>query len=53
MKVIVELDITGDWEEPLSNDSMIDILDAVVCDGARSVGMANFKIIRAIKEEEQ
>lgn len=52
MIVLVEMEVTGEWEEPLSNDSIIDILDAVICDGARSVGMdVSFKVIKAFKED--
>lgn len=51
MKGLIEIEITGEFNEPLSNDSIIDILDAVVCDGARSVGMdASFRVIQMYKE---
>jgi hypothetical protein len=47
MKALIELEITGDFEEPLSNDGVIDILNAVILDGADSVGLsANYKIIK-------
>lgn len=51
MKALIEVEITGDFEEPLANDSIIDILNAVVVDGAESVAMdAKYKIIKAYKE---
>lgn len=54
MKALIELEITGDFEEPLSNDSIIDILNCVVCDGAESVCLnANYKIIQVYKEAQK
>lgn len=51
MKALIEIEVTGEFDEPLTNDSIIDILDAVVRDGARSVGLdANFRIIQMYKE---
>lgn len=46
MKAVIELEITGDFDEPLSNDGIIDILNAVILDGADSVCLnAKYKII--------
>ncbi len=54
MKALIELEITGDFEEPLSNDSIIDILNCVVCDGAENVCLnASYKIIQVYKEEKK
>ena len=47
------MEITGDFEEPLSNDTIIDILNFVICDGARAGHLdASYRIIKAIKEDE-
>lgn len=52
MKVLLEVEITGEFEEPLANDDIIDILNSVIIDGADSVAMdANYKIIKMIKTE--
>lgn len=51
MKVLLEVEVTGDFEEPLTNDGVIDILNDVIVDGAREVYLsANYKIIRMISE---
>jgi hypothetical protein len=46
MKALIELEVTGDFEEPLNNDGIIDILNAVIKDGADAVCLsANYKIV--------
>lgn len=46
MKALLEVEITGDFEEPLSNDDIINVLNAVIEDGAEAVCLnANYKII--------
>jgi hypothetical protein len=46
MRAIIEIEITGDFEEPLNNDGIIDVLNAVIKDGADSVCLsAEYKII--------
>ncbi|MFG3613117.1 hypothetical protein [Rummeliibacillus stabekisii] len=53
MKALIEIEVTGDFEEPLSNDDIIDILNAVIRDGAESVCLdAKYRIIRAFKDGE-
>jgi hypothetical protein len=48
MKAVIEIEITGDFEEPLNNDGIIDVLNAVIIDGAESVCLnAKYKIIEA------
>jgi hypothetical protein len=50
MKALIELEITGDFDEPLSNDGVIDILNAVILDGADSCCLsARYKIIEVAK----
>lgn len=50
MKALIEIEITGDFEEPLTNDSIIDILNDVIVDGADSVALkARYRIIKAHK----
>ena len=50
MKVLLELEITGDFEEPLTNDGVIDILNAAIVDGSESICLdANYKIIKVIE----
>lgn len=52
MRATIELEITGDFEEPLSNDEIIDILNAVIIDGADSGCLtANYKIINVEASE--
>ena len=54
MKAVIELEITGDFEEPLCNDGILDVLNAVIIDGADSVCLsANYKIIRMISEDDE
>ncbi|MEK3995484.1 hypothetical protein MKY29_12085 [Psychrobacillus sp. FSL K6-2365] len=51
MKALIEIEITGDFEEPLTNDSVIDILNFVICEGAESGNLdGSYKIIRVYKE---
>ena len=46
MKLLLEVEITGDFEERLTNDSIIDILNAVIVEGAESVALnGRYKII--------
>jgi hypothetical protein len=50
MKAVIEIEITGDFEEPLNNDGIIDVLNAVIIDGADSVCLtAKYKIIEVAK----
>lgn len=51
MKVLLEVEITGDFEEQLTNDDIVDILNAVIVDGAEGVALtAKYKIIEMINE---
>ena len=51
MKALIEIEITGDFEEPLNNDEIIDILNAVIRDGADSVCLyGSYKIIQVYKD---
>jgi len=51
MKALIEIEITGEFEEPLSNDDIVDILNAVIVDGADSVAMdGKYRIIQVYKE---
>jgi len=53
MKAIIEIEITGDFEEPLSNDAIIELLNDVICDGARHYYLdASYRIIKMIKEDD-
>lgn len=53
MKALLEVEITGEFDEPLTNDGIIDILNFVICDGARAGHLdANYRIIEMIKEDE-
>jgi len=46
VKLLLEVEITGDFEERLKNDSIIDILNAVIVEGAESVALnGRYKII--------
>ena len=50
LKALIEVEIIGDFEVPLTNESVIDILDAVIVDGAYSAALTGkYKIIE-IKE---
>ncbi|MED3649982.1 hypothetical protein [Heyndrickxia sporothermodurans] len=50
MKAILEVEITGEFNEPLTNDGVVDILNAVIKDGADSVCLdANYRIIEVIE----
>lgn len=50
MKAVIELEITGDFKEPLSNDGIIDVLDAVIKDGADSVCLcADYRILEVVE----
>lgn len=52
MRATIELEITGDFEEPLSNDGIIDIFNAVIVEGADSVCLtAKYKIINVEASE--
>ncbi|MBW3113546.1 hypothetical protein KYJ26_16955 [Bacillus sp. MCCB 382] len=52
MKALIEIEVTGNFEEPLSNDSIIDILNAVIVDGADSVCLdANYVIKEVYRDE--
>lgn len=52
MKALLEVEITGDFEDPLSNDSIIDILNAVIVDGADSVALeGEYRIIKVYRED--
>ena len=49
MRVLLEIEVTGDFEEPLANDAIIDILNAVIVDGADSVALdAKYKIMKMV-----
>jgi hypothetical protein len=50
MRAIIEIEITGDFEEPLTNDGINDILTAVICDGADSVALTGRYVIKEIIE---
>lgn len=53
MKALIEIEITGDLEEPLSNESIIGLLDAVIYDGARSLYLdGSYRILTVYKEDE-
>lgn len=53
MKALLEVEITGEFDEPLRNDDVIDILNFVICDGARAGQLdANYRIIELYKEDE-
>jgi hypothetical protein len=52
MRALIEIEITGDFEEPLTNDSIIDILNAVVRDGADSVALTANYVIKAVYADE-
>lgn len=53
MKALVEIEVTGEFDEPLRNDDIIDILNFVICDGARAGHLdASYRIIEMIKEDE-
>lgn len=50
LKALIEVEIIGDFEVPLTNESVIDILGAVIVDGAYSAALTGkYKIIE-IKE---
>ena len=51
MKALVEIEITGEFEEPLTNDGVIDILNFVICEGAEAGCLdGKYKIIQVYKE---
>lgn len=51
MKALIEIEITGDFEEPLTNDDMVGILNAVIVEGADSVALdGKYRIIQVFKE---
>lgn len=51
MKALIEIEITGDFEEPLTNDSIVGLLDDVICEGARGWHLdGSYKIIQVYKE---
>ena len=51
MKALIEIEITGDFEEPLTNDAIVELLDDVICDGARRWHLdGSYKIIRVYKD---
>lgn len=52
MKALIEIDITGDFEEPLTNDAIVELLNDVICEGARNWHLdGSYKIIEVYKEE--
>ena len=51
MKVLLEVEVTGDFEEPLTNDGIIYILTAVIVDCAQIEGLnASYRINKMIIE---
>lgn len=53
MKALIEIEITGDFEEPLTNDSIIELLDDVIYEGARGWHLhGSYKIIQVYKDGE-
>lgn len=51
MKALVEIEITGDFEEPLINEDVIDILNFVICEGAEAGHLdGKYRIIQVYKE---
>lgn len=34
MRALIEIEITGDLEEPLTNDAIVELLNDVICEGA-------------------
>lgn len=51
MKALVEIEITGEFEEPLTNDGVIDILNFVICEGAEAGCLdGKYRIIQVYKE---
>lgn len=51
MKALIEIEITGDFEEPLTNDAIVELLDDVVCEGARKWHLdGTYKIIQVYKD---
>lgn len=53
MKALIEIEITGDFEEPLTNDSIVDFLNFVICEGAESGNLdGKYKIIQVYKDGE-
>lgn len=52
MKALIEIEITGDFEEPLTNDAIVELLDDVIYEGARKWHLdGSYKIVRVYKEQ--
>jgi hypothetical protein len=52
MRALIEIEITGDFGEPLSNDSLLDIMNAVIVDGADSVCLTANYVIKEVYRDE-
>lgn len=50
MKLLIEIKISGDFEENLDEENIERILDAVICDGAESVCCTGSYVIKEIIE---
>lgn len=50
MKALIEVEITGDFTEDLSETEVIELLDVVICEGAEGVALTGSYVIKKIIE---
>lgn len=54
VKAIIEIEITGDFGEPLSNEDIIELLNDVIIDGAKANCLdSSYQLIKMLKEESE